>query len=216
MWKIDQLILKADEFLEPESKPLNLFNRKHQKYLRWCPVVRFLAPHYCWNTVDLCFCGPVWIQVLMRICSLIIIRLFEMSFWIPGGLAVMIPISNTGEKKQQRKTVNKLPDSSHPCSSSEQWLMHSPSQQSCKIEIISYTEEEPKAQKDSHPPCPAAVLPLRSQYQSPINASRQRLRIILSPWGLDRPHQGLRAKALPGSWTRTDSLGASSSCCCGN
>lgn len=64
--------------------------------------------------------------------------------------------------------------------------MHSPSQQSCKIKIITYTEEEPKAQKDSHPPCPAAVLPLRSQYQSLINASRQRLRIVPS---------------LPGDWT---------------
>lgn len=64
--------------------------------------------------------------------------------------------------------------------------MHSPSQQSFEIEIISYTEEEPKAQKDSHLPCPAAVLPLRSQYQSPTNAFRERLRIVPS---------------LPGDWT---------------
>lgn len=61
--------------------------------------------------------------------------------------------------------------------------MHSSSQQPCEAKIISYTEEEPKAQEDSHPPPPAAVLQVRPQCHSLIKDSRQRLKIGLSLLG---------------------------------
>lgn len=58
MWKKGRLILKADElsFLEPESEPLKptYFTESQKKNLQWCPIIRFLALRYCWNTAILC------------------------------------------------------------------------------------------------------------------------------------------------------------------
>lgn len=135
-----------------------------------------------------------------------------MELWIPGDLSQRHQFQTLQKKaeKKERLVINYLRRAIHACSSPEQWLMQSPSQQSCEIKIISYTEEEPKAQKDSHPPCPAAVLPLRSQYQSPINASRQRLRIVPSVPGV----WDLRHSQGHGPWLTV--LVPSSSCCCGN